>query len=394
MSEGENPYPVLRQQVLMQNPAELGLDPDSFGKVWGMVMESSLDGAVVSLIVLGDCTISLYFSSGTSIVGGGEHESVIDAATTYLSITDQFVEQAESAFMFPMPEAGNTIFYFLLFDGVSSVEASENELKGGEHALSPLYLKGQDVIAELRQIEPASVAPAAEAVEVVEEVEEPAEVVDTPAAESFNFNDVPEAEPVPLPEAEAAQVAPSGPTATSEFPKIVTPLAQDETDFSTETTKIPSGREHMMYAATNGFEDKVRSLLAGGVNPEDCDETGLTPLMAAAYADQPDTMTILLEAGCLVESKDELGYTTLMFACNGGSFRCGKILVEHGADVNAKDNDNNTPIMFAAQNNKENLVKLLKDHGADPNFVGDYGLSAIDFAEQNGTPAMVAMLEG
>lgn len=46
---------------------------------------------------------------------------------------------------FPYPQVGRIKFYVLTREGVYTDEADENELVSGQHALSPLFLAGNDV---------------------------------------------------------------------------------------------------------------------------------------------------------------------------------------------------------------------------------------------------------
>lgn len=145
-----------------------------------------------------------------------------------------------------------------------------------------------------------------------------------------------------------------------------------------------SNEELLQEAVSIQDMDAVRDYLREEVDVNAGDQTGLTPLMMAAYHGNVEIMNMLLEKGASLELKDEEGYTALIFTSNAGKPAAGQRLIELGANVNARANDNSTPIMFAAQHGYNEVVKLLLASGADPQFQGSHGLSAILFAQQNG----------
>lgn len=149
----------------------------------------------------------------------------------------------------------------------------------------------------------------------------------------------------------------------------------------------------LLASATQNDLKGLQYFMKSGVDPNLCDNTGLTPLMAAAYKGYPDVLRELHAANCEIDKKDNSGYTALIFACNAGKFDCVKVLIDYGADVNAKDNDNSTPIMFAAQHGFNEIVKVLLSKGADPHFKGKHGLDAIGFATQNRMKETLNILE-
>ena len=140
----------------------------------------------------------------------------------------------------------------------------------------------------------------------------------------------------------------------------------------------------MLHAATVGDAEDLTSLLKSGISADVVDHTGLTPLMASAFAGKISTLRVLLDSGAKIETTDASGYTALMFACNSGQTACADLLIERKADINRCDKESSTPLMFAAQHAHNDIVRLLLAHGADPEIKGKHGLSAIGFAKQNG----------
>ena len=291
-------YTDLRQMVFGVTPNELGLTTSKFPRVWGVLMETGYKDAVATLVSLGDGTVSLYFSNGGGYIGLGQHPGPREASDALIVDASNFISQASLVKSYPLPSEGNTRFYFMTFDGIYSVEVKENDLGNNKLPLSPLFMKAQDVITQLR--------------------------------------------------------------------------VWDEK------------RKALLGVAARGEVENIKNLIkSDAVLIDSKDDTGLTPLMAAAYSGQADAVKALLELGALIDSKDNEGYTALIFASNSGKENCVKVLLEAGAKVNEQANDGSTPIMFAAQHGFIETAKLLLEHGANPSFVGKHGLSAIGFAKQN-----------
>ncbi len=92
-------------------------------------------------------------SNGGGIIGGGEHENVREASVHLISAAQQFYQKAQTVTLFPKPEAGKVIFYFITFDGVRSYAALEDNLGNEKDAFSDLFFAAHNVIAELRKVE-------------------------------------------------------------------------------------------------------------------------------------------------------------------------------------------------------------------------------------------------
>lgn len=143
----------LRDRALALSPEEIGLSSTSeYPRVWGMLMETGRADGLVTLLVLGDGTVSLYLGSGGGVIGAGEHTSVLSVSKTMLATAEQYWDQFIPTSMYPLPEVGQVRFYILTFSGILTTDADENILGSGKHELSKLFFAGQDVITEIRLI--------------------------------------------------------------------------------------------------------------------------------------------------------------------------------------------------------------------------------------------------
>jgi len=153
-SENTQASDELRARLFALDPAEIGITRDKLvHPVWGMIMETGLDTGSFTLLTLADGTTSIYFSNGGGTVGAGEYQSVRDAVGHYLSGAQYFYDRAEPVENTPRPAAGQVIFYFLSFDGISAYAAPEDELGGGNDPLSNLFFAAHGVIEAVRKLE-------------------------------------------------------------------------------------------------------------------------------------------------------------------------------------------------------------------------------------------------
>ena len=81
----DSAYAGLRDMVLGINPGDIGINPKATGEVWGVMMETGHQAAVVSLVAIADGTVSLYFSNGGGIIGLGGHDGPKRAARDFLA---------------------------------------------------------------------------------------------------------------------------------------------------------------------------------------------------------------------------------------------------------------------------------------------------------------------
>ncbi|MGH9604735.1 MAG: ankyrin repeat domain-containing protein, partial [Terracidiphilus sp.] len=137
------------------------------------------------------------------------------------------------------------------------------------------------------------------------------------------------------------------------------------------------GSTPLMYAALYGDADEVRSLLAGGADPNLANDDGATALMWAAY-DLKKTK-LLIERGAAVNAQSSDKRTALLVASGKfGNSPVVNLLLEHGADPSAHSPGlvgwDVTPLAEAAYVGDASIMKLLLAHGADARAAGPLAL--------------------
>ena len=184
----------------------------------------------------------------------------------------------------------------------------------------------------------------------------------------------------------------------------------------------------LIAAAAHGLTDRVRRLLARGVDPEGREPKhpiyqGRTPAQEAALAGHMDVVSVLVDAGARWEHDqvDELvaaamagdrGSVERLLAADAGlcrraidrcpeqlvraagqnSYEAVAVLIELGFDVNAPSRT--APLHEAAMRGNLPVIKLLLEHGADPS-VRDSGYDATPagWAEHHGQREAQQLLE-
>ena len=110
--------------------------------------------------------------------------------------------------------------------------------------------------------------------------------------------------------------------------------------------------------------ERVRSLLAGGADPNTTDSDQASALMYAGLYAGPRVLGLLVGAGADLNLRDKNGLTALAWAVH--SYESAKVLIDAGADVNAKSNIGGTPFLTAAAYPRNAaLLRLMLAKGAN-----------------------------
>ena len=85
----------------------------------------------------------------------------------------------------------------------------------------------------------------------------------------------------------------------------------------------------------------------------------------AAKGGDVEKVKALLAEGVDVNARNPYGATAMSFAADKGQLEVIKVLIEHGADINTKDSFYGaTPLNWAADNKHLDVVRLLLQKGA------------------------------
>lgn len=116
----------------------------------------------------------------------------------------------------------------------------------------------------------------------------------------------------------------------------------------------------LIKAINDNDVDRVNMLLYAGVDPNEKNDEGTAPLVAAAASD-PKITEMLLKRNAKVNEPSKDSVTPLMAAAQTGNMEVVSLLLEYGANPNAKDKDGKTALDYAAENKNYDVVLKLID---------------------------------
>lgn len=153
-------------------------------------------------------------------------------------------------------------------------------------------------------------------------------------------------------------------------------------------------------AAENGFDEGIPSLFAAGLDPNQWDLVGRTPLKYSITANDTGSVEALVAGGAAMEPKDG-NQPVLHDAVRAGRPESVSKLLELGADPNARVDSGETPLHSALETFEHHAtgsmpeakwtaamdriaenVSILLEYGADPAAKNNDGLTPLDSARQ------------
>ncbi|XP_032231090.2 kinase D-interacting substrate of 220 kDa isoform X2 [Nematostella vectensis] len=142
---------------------------------------------------------------------------------------------------------------------------------------------------------------------------------------------------------------------------------------------------NLLEAIEEGSCSTVLNLLeSAGIDLEQRDSNGQTPLIIASEKGNVEIVHELLKRNAEVNAQDEDGWTALIAACKEGCSEVAKELLESGARLQLADVGGWTPLVWASYKGHAEIVKDLLAFGADPNEKGQHGMTALIWASGRG----------
>ncbi|KAL4804050.1 ankyrin repeat-containing domain protein [Aspergillus unguis] len=118
-------------------------------------------------------------------------------------------------------------------------------------------------------------------------------------------------------------------------------------------------------AALEGKAHNVQLLLRAGVNPNQVDSYGQSPLMAAMKGGDIAIARMLLDAGADIHTASQKGSTALLWCASHSKPELVQLLIDNGARVNHVLSTGWYPLAGAVQACKVETARLLLANGAD-----------------------------
>ncbi len=144
-------YLQLRSRLFSLNPQDVGIEPSTeVPHVWGVIMEMGYEVGTATLISMADGTTSLYYSTGGGLLGSGDYTPIAETAKSLVAEAEKYIEKLEPTGDYPLPLAGEIRFILLTFTGRLAASAPSQEVASGTHLLSPLFVRAQNALDQLR----------------------------------------------------------------------------------------------------------------------------------------------------------------------------------------------------------------------------------------------------
>lgn len=122
----------------------------------------------------------------------------------------------------------------------------------------------------------------------------------------------------------------------------------------------------LSIAINNKHNNCIKMLLANGVNVDEIQDDGWTPLNSASALGYSKCVKTLLAGEADVNVKNSIGHTPLHHASMNGHYDCIMMLLDHNANINAKDWMGNIPLhLITPISRNRNCIKLLVNKGAN-----------------------------
>jgi len=110
----------------------------------------------------------------------------------------------------------------------------------------------------------------------------------------------------------------------------------------------------------------IENFLALGVDPNEPEADGTTPLMRAVHGQMPNTAQLLIDAGADVKKANSYGVTALYIAARAADSIATRMLLAAGADANAAlPTSGETVLMTAAKAGSPEVVGALLTGGIE-----------------------------
>ena len=156
--------------------------------------------------------------------------------------------------------------------------------------------------------------------------------------------------------------------------------------------KSKEGFTALHYAASHGYVEIAKLLLAERADVNAMTGKGATPLQYAVWYGHKETVQLLLSNEADTEVQGEIGGTPLYDAAAHGQIEEVGMLLAAKADVNARTLQGYTALSVAASNGHEDVVRLLIDNGANVNAASIKGCTALYWARTKGNERIADLL--
>ncbi len=144
---------AIRLKVLATPPSQMGHAPtQEYPHVDAVIMDWPVQDTIMSVMGSSGGDASIYTSGAFGLLGGDKYENVRNAAKKFVKVGEKYYSDGTPTQNFPYPQAGHVLFYLICYDGVRVIDSDIASLSIGKSKYSDLFVEGQKVIGEFRQV--------------------------------------------------------------------------------------------------------------------------------------------------------------------------------------------------------------------------------------------------
>jgi uncharacterized protein len=163
-------------------------------------------------------------------------------------------------------------------------------------------------------------------------------------------------------------------------------------------TRKTISKKALWDAAKSGDTSNLPGGFKNIVDPNMCNNDGMTLLMTAAINGHLKIVKQLVSVGCDINKRNQDSHTALLLACFFGHLAVVKFLITHGADVNLRYAiesgngiiKNQTALILSAHQGHFAICKVLVESGADIEAISDAGYTPLMASMVNGASKSIA----
>ena len=151
----------------------------------------------------------------------------------------------------------------------------------------------------------------------------------------------------------------------------------------------------LMKAVKSGDLPLVTNLIRQGVDVNQADTNGDSPMIMAAYEGHDEILKVLLEAGADVSALDPgMKATALHAAAYAGRTGAARLLIAHKVEINRQGPYNGyTALHDAIWQGHLDTARVIIEAGADLTIKSNGGQTPIEFARKQKLDALVTLME-
>lgn len=150
-------YMNIRKKILETSRESLGLpgEPGEANRMapYGLVMEMGIANSAVMLACFANGDAGVYYQTGGGMKGGLAHESVRKMVKDLIGLAEKALPKMSRAIAQPLPGPGKVRFFVLTPRGLATAETDREELADPGNELGPLFVSGQEVVSQMREVQ-------------------------------------------------------------------------------------------------------------------------------------------------------------------------------------------------------------------------------------------------